>query len=45
MQYAGGKTLLAVARERKYKYNVPVAEVNTMSHEKTGREEIHVIES
>lgn len=47
MQYAGGKTLLAGARERRYKWEAPVAEVNTMSHKETGREErgdIQVIE-
>lgn len=42
MQYAGGKTLLAGARERRYKWEAPIAEVNTMSHKKPGREEIHV---
>lgn len=42
MQYAGGKTLLAGARERRYKWEAPVAEVSTMSHEETGREEIYM---
>lgn len=42
MQYAGGKTLLAGAREKRYKWEAPVAEVNTMSHEETGREEIYM---